>query len=235
MKPPATLSGQPDYSNSVCQILDVATPLFAEHGFNGVTTRQVAAAAGLNISTVHHHVGAKSALYRKILERMYAEEAAIFRAFAGKLDSEPIASAEALRDALFGLLDEMLDLMVSNTSRARLYVRRWLAADDEEHDDLSAAHGRELQDLLERILARGRTLGLMPATADPALLVRSFDWLVLGYFATGPTGERQWRDDPYDARNLERFRCFLRQYLCRMLELPEAPEAPANPTEGSRE
>src|SRR5690606_41867061 len=49
--PYTTLFRSPEYTESVSQILDAATPLFAEHGFNGVTTRQVAAAAGLNIST----------------------------------------------------------------------------------------------------------------------------------------------------------------------------------------
>jgi AcrR family transcriptional regulator len=213
---------EPDYSRSVSQILDAATPLFAEQGFDGVTTRQVAAAAGLNISTVHHHVGGKADLYRKILERMYAEEAAILRHFTEQLDTAPPADASSLRDALFGLLDQMLAVMASNPSRARLYVRRWLEPSATASEDLSAAHGRALQTLLERILSTGRERGLTPGACDAALLIRSFDWLVLGYFVTGPSGERSWREDPFESENLERFRCFLRQYLCRMLELPEA-------------
>jgi AcrR family transcriptional regulator len=48
-------------------ILDAVTPLFAEKSYDGVTTRELAAAAGLNIATVHHHLGTKGEVYRWVV------------------------------------------------------------------------------------------------------------------------------------------------------------------------
>ena len=45
------------------RIIRAAAALFARNGFHGVTTRQIAAMAELNISTVHYHVGSKQDLY----------------------------------------------------------------------------------------------------------------------------------------------------------------------------
>jgi len=224
--PPETLTNPSDYSPGVLAILDAATPLFAEHGFSGVTTRQIAAAAELNISTVNHHVGGKADLYRKILERMYFEESTILREFTEKLQARPIVDAVTLRDAIFALLDQILDLMAENPSRAKLYVRRWLSPDDRTHE-FTDAHGLELQATIDLIFSRALEAGVQITIPDPALLVRSFDWLILSYFVTGPAGPDRWRDDAFDANNVQRFRRYLRQYLCRMLDLPEAEESPA--------
>lgn len=49
------------------QILEVATELFALHGFNGVTTRQVADAAGITEAMVFRHFASKDDLYWEVL------------------------------------------------------------------------------------------------------------------------------------------------------------------------
>ena len=49
------------------QILEVATELFARHGFDGVTTRQVADAAGITEAMVFRHFATKDDLYWEVL------------------------------------------------------------------------------------------------------------------------------------------------------------------------
>ncbi len=49
------------------RILSVAESLFAEHGFNGVSLRQITAKAGVNLSAVNYHHYDKESLCRKIL------------------------------------------------------------------------------------------------------------------------------------------------------------------------
>ena len=49
------------------RILEVARDLFAQHGFNGTTVRDIAIAAEANLAAVGYHFGSKGALYAEIL------------------------------------------------------------------------------------------------------------------------------------------------------------------------
>jgi AcrR family transcriptional regulator len=51
------------------RLLDAAESLFAERGFYGVTTRQVADAAGVDVALIYYHFKNKSGLFDGVLER----------------------------------------------------------------------------------------------------------------------------------------------------------------------
>lgn len=51
------------------RLVDAAERLFAESDFEGVSLRQVAAAAGVNSAAVHYHFGSREALLRAVLLR----------------------------------------------------------------------------------------------------------------------------------------------------------------------
>ena len=53
------------------QILDAAEKLFAEHGFAHVSVREISEAAGVTKSLIHHHYGAKDALWKAVKERAF--------------------------------------------------------------------------------------------------------------------------------------------------------------------
>lgn len=57
---------------SVEQILAAAEKVFAEHGFEGATMAQLAAAAGLPKANLHYYFGTKERLYRAVLEGILA-------------------------------------------------------------------------------------------------------------------------------------------------------------------
>jgi len=50
------------------KILHSAEDLFGEHGFDGVSVRQIALAAGVPVALVNYHFGGKEGLYRAIFE-----------------------------------------------------------------------------------------------------------------------------------------------------------------------
>lgn len=50
------------------KILRSAEDLFGEHGFDGVSVRQIALAAGVPVALINYHFGAKEGLYRAIFE-----------------------------------------------------------------------------------------------------------------------------------------------------------------------
>lgn len=51
------------------RILKVATQLFAEKGFDGVSTKAICDQAQVNIAAIHYHFGTKELLYQKILNQ----------------------------------------------------------------------------------------------------------------------------------------------------------------------
>ena len=54
-------------------ILDAAEPLFAPDGLVGVSMRQIAAAAGVDLSLVAYHFESKVALYDAVIERVMVD------------------------------------------------------------------------------------------------------------------------------------------------------------------
>jgi AcrR family transcriptional regulator len=50
------------------RLLRAAALAFAEHGYDGASTRDICAAAGANLAAIHYHFGDKQALYQSVLE-----------------------------------------------------------------------------------------------------------------------------------------------------------------------
>jgi len=51
------------------RLLDAAEDLFCEHGFEGTSVREIAAAAGCNIASVNYYFGGKEKLYLEVWRR----------------------------------------------------------------------------------------------------------------------------------------------------------------------
>ncbi len=74
------------------QIMDVATELFAKQGYNGTTTRQIAAEARVNEAIIFRHFETKDDLYWAILDRK--SEGRSFRETLIRLLKEPGSEQE---------------------------------------------------------------------------------------------------------------------------------------------
>jgi len=84
------------------QIREVATKLFAQHGFDGVTTRQIADAAGITEAMVFRHFASKDDLYWEVLSAKCAADD-VKQRLEEKLqrDAEPLEIFAAIaRDVL---------------------------------------------------------------------------------------------------------------------------------------
>jgi TetR/AcrR family transcriptional regulator len=73
-------------------LLAVATPLFAEKGFNGVSVREIAGFAGVNVSMISYYFGGKEGLYGAVL----TEQFAVLRRVAeiAQMDTDPLNKFE---------------------------------------------------------------------------------------------------------------------------------------------
>ena len=66
-----TRSVQVAESNCRDDLIAAAIPLFAAKGFNGVSVREVAAAAGANLSMISYYFGSKEGLYAAVLTEQF--------------------------------------------------------------------------------------------------------------------------------------------------------------------
>lgn len=67
------------------RLLEAARDLFAEHGYDHVPVRMIAARAGANVALVNRYFGSKAALFGEVL----ASESALRRLFGGSGDPPP--------------------------------------------------------------------------------------------------------------------------------------------------
>jgi TetR/AcrR family transcriptional regulator len=67
---PTRKAGRPRGGSSDCRarLLGAATTLFAERGYDGLSLRQLAAAAHCDVSMVAHHFGGKAGLWRAVID-----------------------------------------------------------------------------------------------------------------------------------------------------------------------
>ncbi|MDB4969460.1 MAG: transcriptional regulator, TetR family [Myxococcales bacterium] len=53
------------------RVVDAAIPLFAAHGFHGASTRELAAAARVNVATLSHYYESKQGLFDAAVDEVY--------------------------------------------------------------------------------------------------------------------------------------------------------------------
>lgn len=75
------------------KLIEVATRLFAERGFHGVSIRELSQAADTSISMISYHFGGKEGLYASVLKEQFASFDEI--ADIGTSASEPLQIIEA--------------------------------------------------------------------------------------------------------------------------------------------
>jgi TetR/AcrR family transcriptional regulator, regulator of cefoperazone and chloramphenicol sensitivity len=138
-------------------IRDEALRLFAEHGVDAVTVRQIAAAAGVSAGLVIHHFGSKEGLRAAVDEHVLAAFEAILGELSGDGDGGLREPASA------GSLAEAITAHLPAGSPAPAYLRRLLLD--------GGAAGRELFRRLyaasRQTLAAMAAAGLLTTGPDP--------------------------------------------------------------------
>jgi AcrR family transcriptional regulator len=149
----------PDDRTSRAIIRDEALRLFAERGADGVTVRQIAAAAHVSPSLILRHFGSKDGLREEV-------DRHVLRVFEAMLAETTAADAPALFDpAATGSLVEMLVRHLPASSPIPSYLRRLLLEP-----------GKAGRQLFRRIFAAGQAAikalvaaGLAAPGADPVV------------------------------------------------------------------
>ncbi|GAA0227249.1 hypothetical protein GCM10009527_024520 [Actinomadura nitritigenes] len=199
------------------RIIDAATRLFAELGFDGTSPRLIADAAGVDPATVDRLTGGKTELYRKVMRRATDAEK---RAVGGA-----VGDFTPTRQGVERLVDRYLDFYAAHPEYLGLWLHRRTG---------DAADTADLDELYVRPRLGGVAEALreaVPGDIDLDLTIWTFPWVISGFLSQRALGTRTGAESDTDGpyRNispdeLERFRAHLHTLLERMLTLPDGAD-----------
>lgn len=156
------------------RILETALDLFAAHGYEGASTRQIADGAGVNLPAIQYYFGNKEGLYRAIIEDIAAETDRHMASLAPRVRAA-LDAPDTPREELAVLLCEMLEtFVVLVTSGTQVESRRLIfaRAEIEETPGLDILHENGLRQIFNPCLGLLSRLHGKPAT-DQEMTVRT--------------------------------------------------------------
>src|SRR6266496_1034079 len=155
-------------------IVEAAIRLFAEKGFRGTTTRELAAAVGVSEPVLYEHFRTKRDLYSAIIDATSQKGAGIIQALEDKYRDT---------DDDRGFFAEVAQLLMTWYTEGQDFIRLLLFSNLENHELKDLFHERMsmkfLQIVTSYIERRIRRGDMRPV--DPALAARAFIGMVAHY------------------------------------------------------
>lgn len=120
------MSAPGDAQVTRARIVDAAMSLFAERGFDGVSTRDLGERAGCNIATLNYHFGGKHKIYEAAVDEVYRRFRARLEAQLAPLFAEVGVEEGDARAALRALIPQLYDAVWQERQGVRLVLRELL-------------------------------------------------------------------------------------------------------------
>jgi TetR/AcrR family transcriptional regulator len=152
---------KPDQSPGEAAILTAGVRLFAEQGFDGVSMRGVAQAAGVSKANIYHHFSSKEALYLAILQSSATETAGLIENLAdgtGCFDERLKEFSKAYQRHLF-----------ERHLSSRLLLREALSGDEQKSKKIADQVVGNVFRRMISILCAGQEAGVLRDDLNPAL------------------------------------------------------------------
>lgn len=195
------------------RILAVATRAFAEVGYEGATTAQIARDAGVTQPLVHHHFGSKDGLWRAAMDRVFAN----VPRFVASDDGDPVS-------ALLAGIEPFVRFVAAHPEATRIVAREGATASP-RLDYLVERHlGAPFREVVA-LLRAGQRSGALFDDVRPELVL--FFMLGAGshLFDVTAFAKRSVGVDAATTRTIDEFVGLVRAVLGRGLFRPGAPRA----------
>jgi len=98
------------------RLVEAGIEQFAQHGFDGASTRDIAAATGTAMSSITYHFGGKQGLYLACADYIAYQIGAVHAAGMAPIRARPPQEPEQARAAMLGLLENFARLMLAPQS-----------------------------------------------------------------------------------------------------------------------
>lgn len=209
----ANITSREEISPTKERILEVAEKLFAQKGFEGTRTRDIAEQAGINISTLHFHWKSKEDLYTAVYQRQVARRAKLAEEIFSLLAQAPSAP-QRWPEIERGIVEHLFEFFQRYSHAARLDSYRLLEvtapnAALQQGQALLFSVAEQLRGLLPKELANAM---------DVQLSILSLNALLREYF-TGPEVFRRLLGEQDSAVIEKRLRLHVQQNIARLFPL----------------
>jgi len=144
-------------ANARIRILEAGLRLFSELGFEGTTTRAIAARARVNLGLIKYYFGSKDALWRAVVDRVFG----VLTGELGDLVSRSATDADAIVDLArtcvrFAGHNPAFVRLMNDECKRKSPRMRWLVE----------RHIRPMYDATVGLMGHMKRQGLVPAVAD---------------------------------------------------------------------
>ena len=226
VEPPSTSSAQSGRLSLAArrrQLIEVARRAFAERGFRGATTRQIAAAAGVTEALIFQHFPDKDSLYAAILDLQ-----------ASATNDEWLSTLEACDSEDDAVVIRMLYTgLIAQHERDPDLLRLMVFSALEDHPLSRHMHGRatRLYRFLEGFIRRGQRAGRF-REGSAAFLARATIAIPIHYILQRQLFRTPW--PPIEAAEMIESGVAFTLAGLRGARLPAATDVPAPPADEVR-
>ena len=194
------------------RIISAAEQVFAERGYAGATTREIAERAGIGKRMLFYYFPTKDAVYRVVLERIIVGLVDIYQQSRGA--PGPIG------------LGDSIEAITHFTAQNLAAMKVWLREIIDGGPHLEQLTRRYMTTLYEQAgsgLARNMDAGTF-RRSDPIHVLASVGGVTLFYFLITPMLRLIWDRDPLDATVVAEQAAVARDLLLHGLAGPAAPK-----------
>lgn len=161
------------------KILDAARKIFGEYGFHGTTTRMIAKAVGIDISTLYYHWGEKGDLYEAVIRDINDGLGQKLAEVEKKIKGRPLS--ERLEIAI----EDMVDYLFENPEISNLTLFRYF---------MKTRHGKELDVRVPEYLSDiAFSMGLAPDRRNVPMEAKMKVLLIMNAIHNFISGENFFR------------------------------------------
>jgi AcrR family transcriptional regulator len=166
------------------RMLEAAGRLFADRPFDAVSTREIAKAAGVNLSAISYHFESKEGLYKAVFEKIVQDLKPIRVSFGKYLQARMIEVGDdrkELAEVVSRFVSDLVSSVMSPENprwRMRLIIRE-IQAPDECFDIVMKGHVNVMHDLIGILVAKA--LGESERTDNVRLTTHSILTMCLQY------------------------------------------------------
>lgn len=167
-------------TNTLDRIIEVAESLFANQGYDGTSTRQIASGAGISIQTLHYHCKNKENLFNIVLERAIKPVLAMVDIRVQDMLKKDLDDDQVLKEEVDQVIEDLFDVLSENSNYPLLFFRQLIERNKKlkrtEFEEILPALGN-WNSLIDQMLGDKRKRGI-----DFPLFLVSLSWIYWGLF-----------------------------------------------------
>ncbi|WP_205480046.1 TetR/AcrR family transcriptional regulator [Sphingomonas arenae] len=171
-----------EFSAGQQRLVQGAMRLFAEKGFDGVTVRDIASAAGVSVGLINHHFGSKEGL-RDAVDRYFLKQ---FEEVLFEYMPRGESGSEADADAVAEWIEAWIERHIDDWELSKAYMRRALLEGSEWGGHVFERFYQVVRTSVDRMDAEGRLRGDVDRLWLPLLIM----YLELGTLLLEPYVDR---------------------------------------------